>query len=336
MGDLNASVRSNTRRRAVLRAAAASLAGVLPRTGRSQSASDYPNRPVRFIVPFPPGSGTDTSARGYGRKLTELTGQPVVVENRPGGNGFIGIQAVKSAPADGHTVFIGTNSTLATNVALFRKLPYDPVADFEPVSGLLRAPALLIVPPGSPYRTLAEYVAAARSEPGRIAYGAGSAGYRLMGELFSERAGVQLNPVAFKGAGDAVQAVAGGQIDSAIVETTSAATLVRSGKLRALGIAATERSPVLPDVPTVSEAGVQGYVIHAWAAAVVLAGTPKPIVERLGELLQRIATMPETRESFAAMNGEVLTLGPSELRRFQLEEIERWKRIATTAKVELQ
>lgn len=335
MNDAHRSLQSLSRRRIVI-AAAATGAAWMPLPALSQASTEFPNRPIRFIVPFPPGSGTDSSARYYGRKLSELVGQPVVVENRPGGNGFIGIQAVKSAPPDGYTVFIGTNSTLATNAALFRKLPYDPLADFEPVSGLLRAPALLIVPPESPHKTLTDFIAAARREPGRLAYGAGSAGYQLMGEFFSERAGVKLTHVPFKGASEAVQAVAGGHIDSAIVETTSAAALVRSGKVRALGIASTERSRVLPDVPTISEAGVPGYVIHAWAAAVVLAGTPRPIVDKLGELLQRIAALPEARDTFASMNGEILKLGPAELRRFQLEEIDRWKRIATDAKVELQ
>lgn len=336
MRDSTTSSIVDPQRRRLAAALCATGAGLCPLSSRAQVEADYPHRPVRFIVPFPPGSGTDTSARQYGRKLAEITGQPVVVENRPGGNGFIGIQALKSSPPDGYTVFIGTNSTLATNVALFRRLPYDPVAEFEPVAGLLRAPALIVVPPASPHRTLADYIAAARREPGRIACAAGSAGYQLMGELFSERAGVRLNLVPFKGAGDAVQAVAGAQIDSAIVETTSAAALVRSGRLRALGIATTDRSPVLPDVPTVSEAGVPGFVIHAWAAAVVLTGTPRPIVEKLGGLLQRIAVMPGIREAFAAMNGEVLTMGPADLRRFQLDEIDRWRRIAAVAKVEQQ
>jgi len=164
---------------------------------------DAANRPIRFVVPFPPGSGTDTSARYFARKLTELSGQPVVVDNRAGGNGFIAVRAVLAAPADGSTVFVGSNSTLAVNVALFKSLPYDPVADFAPLSMLMRSPALLVVPGQAEQQTLGDLISAARARPDALNYGAGSAGYQLMAELFNDAARVQTHHVPFKGAGEA-------------------------------------------------------------------------------------------------------------------------------------
>src|SRR3954468_23837176 len=158
--------------------AALAVAALAPTA--SALAQDYPSRPIKFVVPFPPGSGTDTSARYFGRKLTELTGQPVVVENRPGANGFIAVQQVLSAPANGYTVFVGSNSTLAVNVALFKKLPYNPQVDLAPLSMMMRAPALVVVPPQSPYKSLPDLVAAAKAQPGKLNHGGGSAGYQLM------------------------------------------------------------------------------------------------------------------------------------------------------------
>src|SRR3989454_9009816 len=161
--------------------AIASLGGAALMLPASQArAQDSPNKPIKFIVPFPPGSGTDTSARYFGKKLTDLTGQPVVVENRPGANGFIAVRAVLAAPADGYTVFVGSNSTLAVNVALFKKLPYDPQTDLAPLTIMMRAPTLVVVPSNSPYKTLGEMISTARAQPGKLIYAACSAGYQLM------------------------------------------------------------------------------------------------------------------------------------------------------------
>ena len=194
-----------------LLAAAALAVGAIAPTA-SALAQEFPNRPIKFIVPFPPGSGTDTSARYFGRKLTELTGQPVVVENKPGANGFIAVQAVLSAPADGYTVFVGSNSTLAVNVALFRKLPYNPQTDFAPLSMMMRAPTVVVVPPQSPYKSLAELVAAAKAQPGKLNHGGGSAGYQLMNEALNDRAGIDIRNIPFKGASEALTAVAAGTV----------------------------------------------------------------------------------------------------------------------------
>ncbi len=299
-------------------------------------AADYPSRPIKFLVPFPPGSGTDTSARYFGKKISEMTGQPVVIENRAGGNGFIAVQQVLSAPPDGYTIFIGSNSTLSTNAALFKKLPYDPVGDFAPISALVKGPALLIVPPDSPYKTLAEFIDAARKAPGKLNYGAGSAGYQLMGELFAERTGVRMQHVPYKGASDAVTAVAAGNVDFSPVDISAAIELARNGKLRALAVASDARSPQLPDVPTAVEAGAPGYTAYTWVAAMAPAQTPAPVLARLTELFVAIVQQPETREFYARQGQEVAPPGPDYLRTFQRDEIALWKRIAEIAKVPLQ
>lgn len=299
-------------------------------------AGGYPSRPIRFIVPFGPGSGTDTSARYYARKLQDLAGQPVVVENRAGANGFIAVKQALSAPADGYTVFIGSNSTLAVNAALFRALPYDPVADFTPLSMMMRSPALLLVPAHSPYRSLADLTTAARAAPDAVNYGAGSAGYQLMAELFNEKAAVRTYHVPYKGAADALTAVASGTVQMTFAEVTSARELVNGERVRALAVAAERRVPALPTVPTASEAGLPGFTAYTWVAAMVPAKTPRAETAKLVQWMTQIGQMPETREFYERLGAEAMSGGPQQLQAFQREEILLWKRIATQAGVALQ
>jgi len=206
---------------------AASL-GVTAVHAQSAAPAAFPSKPLRFIVPFPPGSGTDTSARYFAKKLTEVTGQSVIVDNKPGANGFIAVRAVQSAPADGYTVFVGSNSTLAVNAALFKSLPYDPVADFAPLTMMMRAASLLIVPAQSEYKTVADLVAAAKAKPGQLNYGAGSAGYQLMAEAFNDATRIQAMHVPFKGASEVVSAVTAGTVQFAFAEMTSAQEMVKA------------------------------------------------------------------------------------------------------------
>jgi tripartite-type tricarboxylate transporter receptor subunit TctC len=299
-------------------------------------AQDFPSRVIKFIVPFPPGSGTDTSARYFGKKLSELTGQPVVVENRPGGNGFIGVQNALSAPADGYTVFVGSNSTLAVNVALFKKLPYNPQTDFAPLTMMMRAPAVLAVPPNSPYKSVSDLVKAAKSQPGKLNYASGSAGYQLMAELFNDVAGVSTMHVPYKGASEALAGVASGTVDLTFSDITATHGLVKGGKVRALAVASERRAPALPDVPTAAEEGLPGYQAYVWVGAMVSAKTPKAETEKLSALLTQIARMPETREFYERQGAEAMSGGAEEMRRFQAAEIELWKKIVVKAKVEQQ
>ncbi len=326
----------NLRRRLIQQLAAASLLGLACLGMASAQAQDFPSKPLKFVVPFPPGSGTDTSARYFAKKFTEITGQTVVVDNKPGANGFIAVRAVLSAPADGYTVFVGSNSTLAVNVALFKSLPYDPVADFSPLSMLMRSPALLIVPGQGAHKTMSELIGNAKAQPGVLNYGAGSAGYQLMAESFNDAAKVQTTGVPFKGASEAVTAVASGTVNLAFAEMTSAQELVKSGKLRALAVASEKRSPALAQVPTASEAGLPGFTAYTWVAAAGSSKTPKEETDKLPALFTRIETLPETREFYERIGAEVMRGGPEEMRLFQADEIKLWKRIATQAKVEQQ
>jgi tripartite-type tricarboxylate transporter receptor subunit TctC len=299
-------------------------------------AQDFPSKPIRFVVPFPPGSGTDTSARYFAKKLTEATGQTVVVDNKPGANGFIAVRAVLSAPADGYTVFIGSNSTLAVNAALFKALPYDPQADLAPLSMMMRSPALIIVPGTSSAKNLDELITEARNKPGQLNFGAGSAGYQLMAESFNDMAKLQTVHVPFKGASEAVTAVSSGTVQFAFAEMTSAQELVKSGKLRALAVASEKRVPSLNTVPTTAEAGLPGFTAYTWVAAMVSAKTPKAETDKLASLMTTIERLPETREFYERMGAEVMNGGPEEMRNFQAAEIQLWKRIAIKAKVEQQ
>ena len=297
-------------------------------------AQSYPSRPIKFVVPFPPGSGTDTSARYFGRKLTELTGQGVIVENKPGANGFIAVQNVLAAPADGYTVFVGSNSTLAVNVALFRKLPYNPQADLAPLSMMMRAPTVLVVPPQSPYKTLKDLVDAAKAHPGKLNHAGGSAGYQLMNEALNEQAGIDVRNVPFKGASEALTAAASGNVDLAFADITASTELIRAGKLRALAVASDRRASVLPAVPHMGEAGLPGYSAYVWVGAMVSAKTPKAETDKLATLLAQIERLPETREFYEKLGAETMQGGADEMRQFQAAEIDRWKRIAIKAKVE--
>jgi tripartite-type tricarboxylate transporter receptor subunit TctC len=312
------------------------LAACLIILGPSAIAQEFPSRLIKFVVPFPPGSGTDTSARYFARKLAEMTGQPVIVENKAGANGFLAVKQVLSAPADGYTVFVGSNSTLAVNVALFKKLPYDPQVDFAPLTMMMRAPAVLAVPPDSPSKTLNELMTRAKAQPGKLNYGAGSAGYQLMAELFKERAQLDIAHVPFKGASEALTAVASGTVDLTFADITASTELVKGGRVKALALASEKRSGALPNVPTAAEAGLPGFTAYVWVGAMVAAKTPKAELEKLANLLAQVERLPETKEFYEKQGAETMHGGPEEMRAFQAAEIQLWKRIATRAKVELQ
>ncbi|MHA7682633.1 Bug family tripartite tricarboxylate transporter substrate binding protein [Cupriavidus sp. PET2-C1] len=329
-------VNCSRRRFAILAgtALAASLAGA-PFAALAQPQA-FPTRPIRFIVPFPSGSGTDMTARMFAKKIGELTGQGVVVENKPGGNGFIGVQTLLSAPADGYTVFIGSNSTLSTNAATFRKLPYDPLTDFTPITLLSRGPCLIIVPASSPYHTLKALVEDARKRPGALNYGTGSVSYTLYSEWLNEQSHMKTTAVPYKGAGDAINGVMAANVDFAVVDASGAIELVKGGKVRALAYTAPQRSPLLPGVPSAAEAGVPDFLAYNWVAAAVSAKTPAPIAQRLGELFAQAGAADDVKEYYQRQSTSLILSTPAELRDYQKDEIARWKRLAAIAKIELQ
>ena len=320
------------RRQMLTAVLAAALLGAAGHQAVAQ-AETFPSRPIKFVVPFGPGSGTDTSARYFARQLQELTGQPVVVENKPGANGFIAVKNALSAPADGYTVFIGSNSTLAVNAALFKALPYDPVKDFAPLTMMMRSPAMLAVSPQAPYGTLKDLIAYAQANPGKVNFGAGSAGYQLMGELLNDSASLKTVHVPFKGAGDAIMAVAAGTVDYTFAEVTAVQELAKDGRVKVVAVASDQRVGTSPDVPTAAEAGLPGFEAYTWVGAMVSAKTPAEQTERLAELFTSISKMPETRAFYERLGATPMTGGPSQMREFQQKEIALWQRIVKKANV---
>ncbi|MPM54496.1 hypothetical protein SDC9_101274 [bioreactor metagenome] len=299
----------------------------------SQAQASFPSKPIKFIVPFGPGSGTDTSARYFAKKLQDLTGQGVVVENKPGANGFLAVKYVLTQPADGYTVFIGSNSTLAVNAALFKQLPYDPVADFSPLTMMMRSPAMLAVAPSAPYQDLKGLLAYAKANPGKVNFGAGSAGYQLMGELLNDTAKVQTVHVPFKGAGETMTAVASGTVDYAFAEVTAVQELAKGGRVKVFAVASDKRVGTSPDVPTFAEAGLPGFEAYTWVGAMVNHKTPAAETAKLADLFTQISKMDETRAFYEKLGATPMTGGPQQMRDFQKNEIALWKRIVIQAKV---
>jgi tripartite-type tricarboxylate transporter receptor subunit TctC len=286
-------------------------------------------------VPFAAGSATDQIARALGTGITAETKQPVVIDNKAGASGFIASQQVAKAAPDGYTVLITTNTTHAANEHLFKKLPYDPVKDFAPVAALGKGGQIMVVNPSSPAKTVAEFVALAKKEPGKLSFGSGSSSSRMAGELLQQMAGIKLLHVPYKSNPLAVTDLLGGQIDMMITDTATGLPQVKAGKLRALGVSGAKRSPLAPELPTISEAGVKGYEMGYWFAAYAPAKTPPAVVNRLTELLVKAAKSEAAKAAFYDPTGtEVFTSTPEELAKFQAGESQKWGRIVKAAGIE--
>lgn len=297
-------------------------------------AADFPDKPIRIVVPFAAGTATDQLARALGQAMTADSKVTVIVDNKPGGNGFIGADAAARSAPDGYTVFVTTNTTHAAAEHLYRKLPYDPVKDFAPITGLGKGGQILVVNSDSPAKTVKDLLEQAKKSPGKITFGSGSSSSRIAGELFQQMAGVQLLHVPYKSNTFAVTDLLGKQIDMMITDSATGLPHVKSGKLRALGVSSKARSPLLPDVPTIAEAGVPGYDIGYWFAAYAPAKTPQPVVAKLNELLTKAAKSPAAASFFSGSGTEVFTTTPEELARFQADESKKWGAIIKAANIE--
>ena len=294
----------------------------------------YPEKPVTFIVPFAAGSATDQLARALGQSFSEQTRQAVVVENKAGASGMLAAQAAAKAPADGYTVLITTNTTHAANEHLYKKLSYDPVRDFAPVTGLGKGGQVLVVRADAPYKTVGDLLAKARNEPGKLSFGSGSSSSRVAGELFKQLSKTEILHVPYKSNPNAITDLLGGQIDLMITDTATGVPQIKGGKLRALGVSTTKRMAMLPDVPTIDEAGVKGYDMGYWFAAYVPAGTPAPVVARLRELLVAGTQSAAARTFFDASGAEAWTTTPEELAKFRDAEAAKWGRVIKSAGIE--
>jgi tripartite-type tricarboxylate transporter receptor subunit TctC len=305
------------------------IAATLACAATTSSAQGFPEKPVRFVVGFTPGGPSDILARALGQKLAERWNQQVVIENRPGAGGNVAAEVVARSAADGYTWLLGNNSILATNQTLYRSLPYDPVKDFAPVSLVAVQPNILVVNPQVPANSVAELIALAKKNPGKLNYassGAGAAAH-LAGELFKTMAGVDLVHVPYKGAQPALTDVIAGQVQVMFATSASVIPFIKAGKLRGLAVTTARRSPSVPDLPTVSEAGVAGFEAITWHGVVVPAATPTPLVERLNRDIVSVLSLPDLRERLAALGAEVLAGTPREFADYIAAEIPKWSKV---------
>ncbi len=297
----------------------------------AQGGTSYPNKPIRVIVPFTPGGGSDAAARFFSEKLSAALGQPVVVDNRPGGSsGSIGTGLVKSAPADGYTLLLGSTAPLVTNVVMVKELPYDAVRDFKPVSGLTKNTTAIVVPANSAHMSLADLVVAARKNP-NLNVGTASAGFQLAASWFANAAGFRFTHIPYKGLSQALTDLAGGSLDWAIVDLAGAMPLLQGGRIRALAVTDDQRHPSLADVPTVKESGYPQYVYNTWTSFHVRAETPDDVTRVLVDATARILASPLTHDYAKKAGTPLLPLGPAEFTKYQRDEIERFKKVAEAA-----
>ena len=295
--------------------------------------AQYPAKPVRVIVPFTAGSAIDVNARLIGQKLSEIWGQQVIADNRPGANSIIGMEAAAKSPPDGHTLVLGNDAALAMNPALYPKLSYDPSRDFEPITLIGSNSLMLVVPAASPVRSVRDLLALARERKGELNYGSGGNGsaQHIPMEILMSMTGARLTHIPYKGVGPALTDVIGGLVPVMFAGTPGALPHVRSGKLRALAIASAVRSSAAPEVPTVDEAGVPGYYYAAWVGYLAPAGTPREIVGRLNADIIRAINAPEVREKLVAIGFETQTGTPEEFAQLIVRERARMARLVRDA-----
>ena len=305
------------------------LAAVAAAVPFAASAQTYPAKPVTIVVPFAAGGTTDILARVIGQALTKELGQSVVVDNRAGAGGNIGASLAAKAPADGYTLFMGTVGTHAINQSLYKKLPFDPIKDFQPLTRVAMVPNLLVANPGKPYKNVKELIAYAKANPGKVNFGSSGSGssIHLSGELFNSMAKVDMVHVPYKGSAPAVTDLLGGQIDIMFDNMPSAIQHVRSGKLRPLAVTTAKRSPELPDVPTIAEAGVPGYEATSWFGMFAPAGTPAPVVARLNTALTKVLADAEVKKKLAEQGAEPYGEKPEQFAEFIRKETAKWGKV---------
>lgn len=294
-------------------------------------AQPYPSQPIKMVVPFGPGSGTDQVARALAHAMSTLDKVTVVVDNRPGGNGFIAAQAVSNAEPDGYTMLLTTNSTHAAAEHLYKNIPYDPVTDFTPVALLRKGYLVMVTQPDSPAKTVEEFTALAKKEPGKLNFGSGSSSSRVSAEQYKQITGVDIVHVPYKSNPQGLNDLLGGQIQVMFVDTSSAVSLVNGGKVRGLAVTGSRRLDILPDLPTMQEAGIPGYEMSYWTAAYLPRNTPPQIAGQLGELLKRAMNSTELKQLMRKTGTEVSFGDAEALKRFQASETEKWARIIKAA-----
>jgi tripartite-type tricarboxylate transporter receptor subunit TctC len=320
-------------RTAVLTAAALAAPFATQAQG-SSNGPDYPNKPIKLIVPYPPGGGTDVIARIVQERFQAQLGQPVVIDNRGGAAGSIGTELAAKSAADGYTVLF-TLSSHTINPAIYTKLPFDTQRDFEPVAMVASLPQILVANTSFPANTVAELVAMAKAKPGSLSFatvGNGSPGH-LAGELFKLRTGTEMTHVPYRGGGPAVTDVMGGQVPLLWVSIPAAAQFVKAGKLKALAVSTTKRSAAFPDVPTMQEAGIADFEVDSWYAMFVPTKTPKSAIEKLNRMVNAVVREPEIRDKLLAQGSEGVGGTPEQLGKVVSTELVRWNKLAKEANI---
>ena len=316
----------HTTRRTLLASLAVAAAGALPLGALAQN---FPTKPITIIVPFSAGGTTDILARIVGQGLTTELGQSVVVDNKPGAGGNIGGSLAAKAAADGYTLFMGTVGTHAINQSLYKKMPFDPVKDFAPLSRVATVPNLLVAHPSQPFKTVKEMIAYAKANPGKITYGSPGSGAspHVSGELFKRMTGTDLLHIPYQGSAPAMTDLLGGQTSVMFDNMPSAIQHVRSGKLRPIAVTTAKRSPELPDVPTIAEAGVPGYEATSWFGMFAPAGTPKPVLDKLHAALIKVLNQADVKKKIAEQGGDVVAETPDQFAAFIKAESVKWGKV---------
>lgn len=308
---------------------AASLLAALPAS--AQTAAAFPAKPMKILVPFTAGSGADSSSRFYGEQLGKVFNQTVTVENKPGGSGVVAVQAVRQAPADGHTILMGSNSPAVVNAITIKNLPYDPFKDLRPLYGIAISPVAFAVRADSPYKTMADLVAAAKKENRPLQLGDYSAGYKLVAAWLGTASGLPVTHIPYKGGAQMLTDVVGGQLEVGVIDFTGTIELMKGGRLRVLAITADQRDAKFPDIPTMKESGFADFETAVWSAFFVRAETPDDVVEKLAAAMQKAMTSDAGKAYHASLPSAAMMMGPKALGDFQRREYERFKRVADTA-----
>ncbi len=290
------------------------------------AAQPYPSKPIRFVLGYAPGGASDVVARIVGTRLSDALGQPVVIDNRPAAAGSAAAGMVARTPADGYTMMLAATSTLAVNPSMYKSLPYDSLQDFTYVANFVSMPNLLVVNPNVPAKSVPELIALAKAEDGRLTYGSAGVGSsnHFTAELFNYMARVRMTHIPYKGGGPAMVDVAGGQVALIFATIVSAIPLVKAGRLRPLGVTSATRSPSMPDVPTIAEAGLPGYESTIWYGVVLPAGAPAPIVARLSTEIEKLLNTQNVKDRFHALGADIRFMTPGRFAQYVRAEIEKW------------
>ena len=301
----------------------------------AQAAGNFPDKPVNIIVPFPAGGSTDTVARAMALSMAEQLGKPFVVENRPGATGTIGAGAVKRAPADGYTLLVASLGPFVVTPHMVRNVPYDASKDFDYITIPVQAPNVLVASPTQKARSVSEVIAALKAHPGKISFassGNGSSDH-LSAELFWQQTGTEAVHVPYKGGAPAITDLLGGQVDFSFQNVNAVLPHLRSGKLRAIAVTGSQRSPVLPDVPTLAESGVKGAEVYSWQGMAAPRGLPADVKARLSKAAIAAVQQPDIRKRFVEQGLEIVGNTPEEFTRYQAQESERWRQLIQTRKI---